>query len=45
VWLAKIDVGVCPTLGHATSAQADEQRFIQRWDALYGCSDDARSVK
>ena len=45
MWLAKIDVGVRPTLGHAVSAQADEQRFVQRWDALNGCSDDSRSVK
>jgi hypothetical protein len=27
------------------SAQADEQRFVQRWDALNGCSDDSSSVK
>jgi hypothetical protein len=27
------------------SAQADEQRLIQRWNALNGCSDDSRSVK
>ena len=45
MWLAKIDMGVRPTLGHAMSAQADEQRFVQRWDALNGCSDDSRSVK
>ena len=45
VWLAKIDVSVCPTLGHAMSAQADEQRFIQRWNALNGCSDDSHGVE
>ena len=45
MWLAKIDVGVRPTLGHAMSAQAYEQRFVKRWDALNGCSDDSRSVK
>ena len=38
-------MGVCPTLGHAMSAQADKQRLIQRWDALNGCSDDSRCVE
>jgi hypothetical protein len=45
VWFAGIDMGVCPTLGHALLAQADDQRFIQSWDALNGCSDDSRSVE
>ena len=45
MWLAKIDVGVCPTLGHAVSAQADEQRFVQRWNALNGCADDPHGIE